>query len=144
MDNIKTKLNYDVDTGVFTYVKNGKIPKNLDRDGYLVIVYNKKRYFAHRLAWYFCHGIFPELMIDHINGIKTDNRLCNLRVVTNRENQSNTHRHRSGNLVGATFRKSKNKWVSRIQIDKKLIHLGYFDTEQDAHDRYMKALEELT
>ena len=60
-------------------------------EGYLQVNVDKKVYLVHRLAWLYCHGeIDPELVIDHINGVRDDNRICNLRLVTKAENARNT------------------------------------------------------
>ena len=84
-----------------------------------------------------------EYMVDHINGNSLDNRKSNLRIVTNRENQQNQKKHRSGRLFGCYFHKEKKKWKSRITIDGESKHLGYFKTEHEAHQAYMKAYNEL-
>jgi len=79
--------------------------------------------------------------MDHINGIKIDNRLDNLRVVTPRQNSQNKVCHRNGKLVGASLknrdRNLKKPWQSVIQIKGKRKFLGRFTTELEAHQRYM-------
>lgn len=85
--------------------------------------------------------------VDHINGIKTDNRLENLRVVTRRQNMQNLNCHRKGKLVGANYDKRRahldRPWASRVKINGKNIHLGCFKTELEAHEMYMKKLSEM-
>jgi hypothetical protein len=85
-------------------------------------------------------------LIDHINGDKLDNRLENLRVVTNRGNLQNLKCHREGKLVGAKLDKRKigkpRPWESRIRINDKYKHLGIFATELEAHQAYLKAVRE--
>ena len=78
-------------------------------------------------------------MVDHINGNSLDNRRTNLRTVTNRENQQNRTVHREGRLCGCTYRKRIKKWEAQIRINKSQKHLGYFKTEIEAHQAYMKA-----
>ncbi len=82
--------------------------------------------------------------IDHVNGVRTDNRLENLRVVTLRQNSQNLECHRNGKLVGAIYCKRmvhlKKPWRSIIYLDGKRFHLGYFETELEAHETYMKKL----
>ena len=83
--------------------------------------------------------------MDHINGIKIDNRLDNLRVVTPRQNSQNKVCHRNGKLVGASLNSGgwnfKKPWQSTIKINGKNKSLGYFATELEAHQRYMKECE---
>ena len=86
----------------------------------------------------------PEGMcIDHINGNSLDNRKSNLRVVTIRENLQNKEEHRSGRLVGATFKKREKKWMSQIRLGKTRKFLGYFKTEHEANQAYLEAYNEL-
>jgi hypothetical protein len=90
-------LNYNIDTGEFTWRRGGKGTKgigskagSLDKaSGYLQITIEYKSYLAHRLAWYFIHGTVPR-QIDHINRIRSDNRLVNLRIATTENNMANT------------------------------------------------------
>lgn len=83
------------------------------------------------------------MVVDHINGNTLDNRKANLRVCTQRENLQNMQKHRSGKLVGGTFCKRQKKWLSNIRINGKLKYLGYYPTELEAHEAYMRALKEL-
>ena len=107
--------------------------------GYLQIRIEGRSYFTHRIIWFLEKGTQPKF-VDHINGIRNDNRIINLRESTRRENQQNMHIHRSGKLVGATYSKREKKWVSQITINKRKIYLGLFKTELEAHNAYMEAL----
>lgn len=78
-------------------------------------------------------------IVDHIDGVVTNNNIDNLRWVSIRGNSCNRKTHRAGRLVGANFHKSANKWRSLITINGKQIHLGYFNTEQSAHEAYLEA-----
>lgn len=94
-----SKVSYDPETGIFTWVetkRRGFIGKNAGcfcpRDGYIRIRVNGKLELAHRLAWDIFNPdnqLTPQEQIDHINHIRTDNRICNLRKVTNTENSRN-------------------------------------------------------
>jgi hypothetical protein len=147
---LKELLQYNENTGIFTWlcdrgtnkVKN-KIAGSIHSDGYIIIRINRKEYLAHRLAWFYVYREWPKGQIDHINGIKNDNRITNLRNVTNRENCQNYTIHRNGKLVGATYKKAKNKWQSQIQINGKAKHLGLYNTEQEAHEAYLLKAREL-
>ena len=86
-------------------------------------------------------GIKPGECIDHINGDEHDNRPENLRIVTHRENSQNMERHGEGKLPGCSKRKEHSvwPWESHIYANGKPVHLGYFATEQEAHDVYKLA-----
>jgi hypothetical protein len=133
-------LHYSPETGIFTW----KIPKGHQhagdqagtkmKAGYIRIKVDNKFYLAHRLAWLYVHGKWPEEELDHINHNAWDNRLCNLRGVSRVENCKNkalSVRNNSG-TNGVGFNKASNKWQARITVDKKLVHLGFFDNVEDA------------
>ena len=138
-------LHYDPDTGVFTRLvtvsdnaRNGDIAgfKQGNNCGktYLAVTLKRKLYLLHRLAWLYVHGIFPVDQIDHINGNGTDNRICNLRVVTSRLNKMNM-RQRHDNTSGVTgvyWAKREGKWNPKIHVNYKGLSLGYFDNLFDA------------
>lgn len=147
---LKEILQYNENTGVFTWkqspakhIKIGDIAGSLDANGYTYIRINKKLYKAHRLSWLYVYGEWPKNQIDHINGVKNDNRVINLRDVTNRENHQNKKEHREGKLVGCNFHKKTQKWRAQIQINGRLKHLGYYNTELEAHEAYLKFLKQL-
>ncbi|HAW1831315.1 TPA: HNH endonuclease [Escherichia coli] len=90
---------------------------------------------AHRVAWILAHGAIPHgKQIDHINGIRDDNRLCNLRLVTQRENDQNRRKAR-----GYSWNKGCSKWEAYIRVDGVLRHLGLFTSEAAARAAYLKA-----
>lgn len=84
-----------------------------------------------------------DLVVDHINNIKTDNRIENLQYITHRINVTKDKKNTVSKYVGVTFEKKINKWRSRIRINKKNIHLGYFNDEYEAHLRYLQELESI-
>ena len=139
---LKEALNYEPSTGIFTWIKNNKEAFGICPLGYKRLKLKGKTYKQHRLAWLYMEGYFPKEFIDHINGIKTDNRFCNLREATNTENQHNRIKpssNSSHNLIGITWNKEASKWCSRISVDKKRIHLGYFGDKENAHQAYLDA-----
>lgn len=145
---LKELLDYDPNTGIFRWKKttsykklNGQIAGYNNGRGYYRISINNKKYMAHRLAWLYMTGNWPNEYIDHINGIGTDNRFCNLRQATQKENLQNA-RIRNDNTSGYTgvyWFQSRNKWVSKIWFNGKSIHLGYFDDPAIAYQAYLDA-----
>lgn len=138
---------YDPETGKIYHKENRKFVKSnsetgtLDTYGYLCMSIKKKQYKAHIIAWRLYYGKWPLQELDHISGIKNDNRIINLREVNKRENALNKKHHRSGRLAGASYKKQIKKYTSAIQVDGKNISLGRFSTEIEAHLIYMKACE---
>ena len=82
------------------------------------------------------------LVVDHINNIKTDNKLSNLQLITHRQNSSKRLKKYTSKYVGVSWRKDRHKWTSRINIGSKYKSLGVFDNEVDAHLAYQKALSD--
>ena len=82
-----------------------------------------------------------KIVVDHINDIKTDNRLKNLQLITNRENAYRTQGKYSSKYKGVSWCKKKNKWRASIRIHSKSVHLGYFLNEHDAYLIYQNKLE---
>jgi hypothetical protein len=143
-------LRHDPDTGKLYWrehrrggARAGGEAGGPDRDGYIKLTVNRRSYQAHRIAWLLSYGDWPEGQIDHINGVRTDNRLSNLRDVTNRANHQNQRCHRNGRLVGAHFHKQHERWMSQIRVKGTNKYLGLYDTEQEAHEAYMAALKEI-
>lgn len=83
-------------------------------------------------------------VVDHINGIRSDNRACNLRLVNMRENSSNRITKVSSKYVGVSWSKKQQKWRSRIYIDGKHIRLGEFKNEMEAAIAYQNKLKTIT
>lgn len=109
-------------------------------DGYMGIVFKKKHYRLHHIIWCLAYGEFPKNEINHINGIRDDNRLCNLEDITHRNNCNKSKRHRNGNLFGCYYHKKNKNWISQIRINGKIKHLGVFQTDIEAHNSYLKFL----
>ena len=118
-------------------------------NGYLcVTLYNKgkgKIESVHRLIAITFLGD-NKLVVDHINGIKTDNKISNLRFCSSRENISKGFKSKntSSKYTGVAWHKRKQQWQSRITINKKVIQLGYFNDEIEAHNAYQNKLRTIT
>ena len=110
-------------------------------EGYICVEINSKQFKMHRIIWRLYYGYWPNGLIDHINGNKLDNKICNLREVTLRQNQQNRNVHRNGKLVGSSFIKKKKIFRSSIVLNKKQYHLGVYKTELEAHEQYLRALK---
>lgn len=130
-ERLKELLHYNPDTGIFTWIdlktKRRKLNPvaGFSDKGYIRIDIGKDKYRAHRLAWLYVYGEWPKKDIDHINHIRSDNRIENLRDVTaqqNHNNRSATKRSKSG-VNGVSF---EGKWRARIYVDKKQVNLGVF------------------
>jgi hypothetical protein len=143
---LNERLNYDIDTGIFTWIKENKHHPRLtgttagcEMDGYLIIKLNGNSFRAHRLAWFYVTGNQPNI-IDHINGNGTDNRFCNLRNVDQLANARNhCKRHNNSGLPCGVRVINGGRYQARININKTLTCLGVFDSPEEAHDEYEKA-----
>ena len=142
---LKELFNYCPDSGVFTRLKsvsintkNGDIAGNINMQGYRRISINRINYLSHRLAWLYTHGAWPESMIDHINGIKDDNRISNLREATRSQNYMNVsmQKNNTSGYKGVSFDKRHGKWQAVCGLNGKIKHIGYFDTAELASLAY--------
>lgn len=138
---LKTLLDYDPQTGVFRRKtkwgrKNiGDEPGCLSPQGYWQIGLLGKTYPAHRLAWLYHYGVWPENDIDHINRNRADNRIENLRAVTrsvNLHNSAPSRRNSSGVLGVTSSRSAAHPWEARIKIEYKSVYLGSYATKEEA------------
>jgi hypothetical protein len=116
----------------------------LTKNGYLVVWHNNKLTPAHRLIWEKVNGPVPRgLDIDHINGVRTDNRIENLRLVTRSQNNQNVRRaridNRTSGVKGVSLHKQSGKWRARITVNGQRFHLGNFDTVDQAANAYAQA-----
>ncbi len=135
-------IRYNPDTGKF-YTKEGKELTGTVRKGYIRIGVDSKIYSAHRLAFTLMGEPEPE-QIDHINGIKDDNRWCNLRACTQTQNQWNTSK-RQTNTTGyknVYYRKQRNKYLAKVSTNDGLKYLGSFDTAEEANEVATKARQQ--
>lgn len=153
-------LSYDPRTGIFrwryramkwfedrsrwiTWNKRfaGKVAGSVAGNGYVYIGIEPYAYLAHRLAWLFVHGHWPEGNLDHINGDRSDNRIANLRSANHTENAQNQgmRSDNTSGFKGVSWHKQRHRWVAAITKDYKKISLGLYDTADEAHEAYIAA-----
>lgn len=126
-EELKEKLNYDAKTGVFSN-KNGRKVGSITDSGYITIRLFNKAYRAHRLAFLYMDGTFPDGEVDHVNRIKTDNRWSNIVPASSADNKKNRP-IQSNNTSGFNgVSKYMNKWKAQIKINGKYLFLGYYET----------------
>ena len=142
---LKDLVYYEPDTGNFIAkkprgkLKIGNILGNKNHDGYMRIKINYTHYSSHRLAWLYVYGKFPDNEIDHINRIKNDNRLINLREASTSQNGINKSltKRNTSNFKGVTFNKKANKWQAQATLNKKTYYLGIYQTKEEAYKAYV-------
>ena len=140
-EHLRSVLHYDHATGIFTRkvstsnnVKVGDVAGCPDGHGYLNIMVCSRKYKAHRLAWLYMYGEWPNDQIDHINRIRTDNRIANLREVSHKQNLQNAgkYSHNTSGHPGVCWNKRASKWQAQITHNQKDIFLGRFATIEEA------------
>ena len=139
-DYLKSRLDYDPDSGQFKWkiAKGGKrvgdLAGSINDQGYVVIRVNMVIYRAHRLAWIMMTGQPAFGEIDHVDGNRANNSWSNLRDVERLDNKRNlgiVTSNKSGH-TGVMWYKAGSKWHAQITVKGKSIHLGYFDSIEDA------------
>lgn len=137
---LRELLAYNPDTGVFTWkVKYARAPLGAkagakDAYGYVVIRVDKVLYKAHRLAWLYTYGEWPKQSVDHINRVRDDNRIVNLRDVGQSINTLNGPLRKSNQsgVTGVQWDEARQRWVARIKICYRQIYLGRYETKEEA------------
>src|SRR4030095_14944144 len=109
--------------------------------GYIKLSVCNKRYYGHRLAWLYVFGQWPNDELDHINLVTSDNRIANLREATKAQNNSNcsVRSHSKSGKKGVDFVQSTGKWRAKISKNRRRIHLGTFNSPEEAHAAYCAA-----
>jgi hypothetical protein len=138
---------YNQKTGIITWKKNerkrraGAVVGSKNKCGYLVCSIDGSLFYVHRIAWALSVGsIDSDLQVDHINGDRSDNRLCNLRACDNAQNNWN----KLGKpYKGASLDKRDGRWSASITVRGRSVSLGRFSTQELAHMAYCKAAAEL-
>jgi len=152
-ERLRFLFHYDRETGTFTRrIKTTIRTAICEVAGYPAkrgswdICIDYRRYKAHRLAWLYEFGTWPDGEIDHIDGNPHNNAIRNLRIATSTQNKQNQHRARIDNKSGylgvhlhCLSKTGEERWRARIQVDKKSVHLGLYETPEAAHAAYIAA-----
>jgi hypothetical protein len=159
-EELMERLSYNPETGIFIW-HNRKLTKPQDKtwnkkfagkstgyirhNGYQIINISGREYACSRLAWMITYKKWPANEIDHINGIRSDNRIANLRAATRSENASNRNlqSNNTTGFKGVWKRKNMNSWVATIQKCGQKIRLGSFDSPEKAGEAYLRAVNDI-
>ena len=144
---LKSLVKYEPHTGkFFSRLKSKTGPRKVGdelgvlwKSGYVYVHLNGEDYRAHRLAWLYMFGVWPTYEIDHINHNRSDNRIDNLRDVPhsiNIYNRKSAAAHNKLGVLGVKRATVGPRFVSQLVIDGKPVHLGTFDTAEEAHTAY--------
>lgn len=147
---LRRKLSYAPEVGVFRWaasgsncVRNGALAGTVVPGGYIQIKIFGSLYQAQRLAWFYVYGLWPKQNVDHINGDPGDNRIANLRDVSQQWNSQNQRRPTRANSTGFLgVSPYGKKFRATIKVDGRQRALGYFATAPEAHQAYLLAKRE--
>lgn len=150
-DRLRELLTYHPGCGLFTWNRSrgsrgkGVIAGNMNTSGAIQVQIDKEVYVAHRLAWLYMTGVFPENEIDHENLEPADNRWVNLRPATHAQNCWNRRRPASNTsgFKGVCWHAVMNKWCASIMYLGTSETIGYFDDPQSGHAAYVARAKEL-
>lgn len=149
----KELLTYDPKTGILRWRmdrgRNGKVKagdiagtRELSESRYFAIKIDNVLYKNHRLAWLITYGYMPKC-IDHIDGDTGNNRLANLRECTMTQNKGNSRSYKNNTSGVKGVHQVRGRWRSYVQCGRKRVHIGYFDTKEEAAAAYIKKAKEL-
>lgn len=152
-DRFSEYLSYDPETGDIRWIKRpgrrgrvGSVAGNTDSKGYRRISFMGRSFGGHRVALLLTKGEWPREEIDHVNGDRSDNRLCNLREADRSMNGQNIRkpmRTGASGYLGVSFHKNNRRWVASIKVARKTIFLGQFGSPEEAHACYIEAKRRL-
>ena len=149
---VRAMLNYDRETGIFTRkvrtsnrVHVGEVAGCPNSEGHLTICLRGRNYYAHRLAWLYVYGEWPAGNLDHVNRDPSDNRISNLRICNQTQNNANTAPRKSNTsgFKGVSWSRKDRRWVAGIRVNGKKKFLGNFRTKEAAAEAYMGAAIDL-
>ena len=145
---VQAALDYAPETGLFTWrcgqsnVTAGAVAGSKTKKGYVLIRFMRYQILAHRLAWFWVTGDWPESQIDHKNGVRDDNRWSNLRPATNAQNLLNRGKNanNSSGFKGVSRCRRTGQYHAYVSIEGRRFFLGYHRSAKDAHAAYRAAL----
>lgn len=150
---LRQLLSYDPATGDFrwlitpsAHITIGQLAGGAISRGYRMIRLDRVKYLSHRLAWLYVHGEWPAGLIDHRNGIPSDNWIDNLRIASDEVNHQNLRRARRDNAtgyLGVSFDAKKGRFIAAIVASGKRHKFGGFMTAEAAHEAYLAAKRRL-
>ena len=150
-ERLRELFHYDCLTGELKWAVNrrghlcaGAVAGWIEKNGYRYVRADGDTYLVHRIAWAISSGEHAPSCIDHRNGVRSDNRLCNLRLATpllNQQNRRNASRGSSSGVLGVTVR--GRRFESCIKAPDGYVYLGRFGTKQAAHEAYLEAKRRL-
>ena len=131
---------YEPASGLLTWrvskgtTKAGSVAGHLNNGGYLHVQVEDKKYKVHRIIWLLMTGTFPEAEVDHVSGVRNDNRWSNLRAASHAENGRNVKKptHNTSGFKGVYWDERTRKWRAKIKLHGTPYYLGYFSTPEDA------------
>lgn len=143
-------LSYDPGTGVFRWrtraavcLAPGDVAGTVHaKNGYRQIKVGYVAVLAHRLAWFYVYGAWPTVQIDHVNGVRDDNRIANLRLASPSVNGLNRHRLDSSSTGFTGVYRKRGRFGARLIVDGRQRYFGVFDTPEMAHEAYLRARED--
>lgn len=152
-ERLRQLLKYCPATGLFSWLDRssskrpyGAIAGGRSSQGYVVIRIDGVLHLAHRLAILYIYGAWPPDEVDHKNGVRSDNRLDNIRTATRSQNNQNRRSGKArteGDSMGVTWAKWANMWRAQIAVDGTHRHIGYFKTIEEANAAYLDAKRSL-
>ena len=151
-EQLRSLFRYDSKTGNLirrvstnSNTKVGDIAGRITSAGYRQVSVHGKKYVAHHLVWVYHYGEWPKDQLDHINRIRDDNRIENLREATRTQNSFNrlSYKGSKSKYKGVSIHKTSGKWCAYYQASGDSKWLGLFDTEEAAAEAYKKATEKL-